>query len=179
MPFNAKKLLIVLAVIIACIGLDQETKILAKQHLEPLRKNISYMGDSFRLTYVENDGAFMSWGSDFNETIRTWALKIFPVIMLAGLFFYTLFSKSLNLIQVLSFSFILGGGISNIYDRLTRGSVIDFMNMGFGDLRTGIFNVADMAIMLGLFMMIPFLFKKEEDQENKATEAVVEDTNSH
>ena len=65
------------------------------------------LGDSFRLTYVENDGAFMSWGSDFNETIRTWALKIFPVIMLIGLFFYTLFSKTLNWAQSLSFSFIL------------------------------------------------------------------------
>ena len=41
------------------------------------------------------------------------------------------------------------GGASNLVDRIAYGSVIDFMNLGIGSLRTGIFNVADMAIMLG------------------------------
>lgn len=43
----------------------------------------------------------------------------------------------------------LAGGASNLLDRITYGMVIDFMNVGIGPLRTGIFNVADMAIMLG------------------------------
>jgi signal peptidase II len=44
---------------------------------------------------------------------------------------------------------VLAGGASNWVDRLVRGSVVDFMNVGIGPLRTGIFNVADMAIMMG------------------------------
>ena len=164
MPFSFKKILLVLGVIILTIGIDQFTKVLAKEKLAPI-PDISYLGDTFRLTYAENDGAFLSLGSNFNETLRTITLKAFPVLMLTGLFFYTLLSKSLSLMQVLSFSFILGGGISNIYDRLSYGSVIDFMNMGIGSLRTGIFNVADMAIMLGLFIMIPFLFQKPEEEK--------------
>ena len=164
MPFSLKKVLIVLGIIIVTIGIDQATKVIAKDQLESVAP-ISYLGDVFRFQYAQNKGAFMSWGSNFSDTIRTVTLKVFPVIMLIGLLFYTLFSKSLNFVQVLSFSFILGGGISNIYDRLIYGSVIDFMNMGIGSLRTGIFNVADMAIMLGLFMMIPYLFKKEEKEE--------------
>ena len=43
----------------------------------------------------------------------------------------------------------MAGGASNLADRIIYGMVIDFMNVGIGPLRTGIFNVADMAIMLG------------------------------
>ena len=48
------------------------------------------------------------------------------------------------------------------------GNVVDFMNMGIGNLRTGIFNIADMAIMAGLFMMLPTMFTKTKE-ENKTT----------
>ncbi len=44
---------------------------------------------------------------------------------------------------------LVAGGASNLLDRIAYGMVIDFMNVGIGPLRTGIFNVADMAIMLG------------------------------
>ena len=51
-------------------------------------------------------------------------------------------------------AFFVAGGSANLVDRMTRGSVIDFMNVGLGPLRTGIFNVADMAIMLGAGLVI-------------------------
>ena len=46
------------------------------------------------------------------------------------------------------------GGASNLVDRVMHGSVIDFMNVGVGPLRTGIFNVADMAILLGVAIFV-------------------------
>jgi signal peptidase II len=46
------------------------------------------------------------------------------------------------------------GGASNLLDRITYGKVIDFMNVGLGPVRTGIFNVADLAIMLGAAIVI-------------------------
>jgi len=48
----------------------------------------------------------------------------------------------------------VAGGASNLIDRVTYGMVIDFMNVGIGSLRTGIFNVADMAIMLGAGILL-------------------------
>ena len=167
MTFNLKRFLLIIAIIVANIGLDQYSKQVAKAELKPLNKDFSYLGDTFRLTYVLNDGAFLSWGSDFPEALQFVALKLFPIIMLAGLLLYTIFSQTLNKTQIIAFSFILGGGISNIFDRLTIGSVIDFMNMGIGSLRTGIFNVADMSIMLGLFLMLPYLFKKPPEQKDQ------------
>jgi signal peptidase II len=64
--------------------------------------------------------------------------------------------------QQIAFGLIIGGGLSNIYDRIVAGKVVDFMNIGIGGLRTGIFNVADNAIMIGLFLMLPALFWKGE-----------------
>ena len=49
---------------------------------------------------------------------------------------------------------IFGGGVSNLIDRVARGWVIDFLNVGIGSLRTGIFNVADMALMLGVAIVL-------------------------
>lgn len=150
---------VVFLIIFLNIGCDQKTKQLAKQQLENAA-DISYLNDFFKLTYVENTGAFLSLGSTLSGKVRHWALKVFPVILLFGLLLYTLFSKKLDNWSIIAFSFILGGGISNIYDRLLYNGVIDFMNMGFGNLRTGIFNFADVSIMIGLFMMLPTLFKK-------------------
>ena len=50
---------------------------------------------------------------------------------------------------------MLAGGIGNLIDRVFHGGlVIDFLNMGIGPVRTGIFNVADMAIMAGFALLI-------------------------
>lgn len=179
MPLIVKRLLLMLAILLISISIDQYSKQLAKAHLEP-HERISYLGDTFYLTYAENTGAFLSLGAKQSEVIRYWFLKVFPVVMLAGLFFYTLFSKKMTNWQVIAFSFILGGGFSNIYDRLLYGKVIDFMNLGIGDLRTGIFNIADMSIMLGLFMLLPMAFKKQEKEDKTTSEATppqTEETN--
>jgi signal peptidase II len=48
----------------------------------------------------------------------------------------------------------LAGGASNLLDRIMHGTVVDFMNVGVGSLRTGIFNVADVALMIGVALMI-------------------------
>ena len=58
--------------------------------------------------------------------------------------------------DLLAYSFILAGGIGNVIDRLTHenGHVIDFLFMDFSFARTGVFNVADMAIVLGFIIAV-------------------------
>jgi biotin carboxyl carrier protein len=109
-----------------------------------------------------------------NDTLRYWVLAVVPVLVLLYIFFHVLTAKNLHVVQQAAFGFILGGGLSNIYDRIMEGRVVDFMNMGFGTLRTGIFNVADMSIMLGLFLMVPFLFQKQAPVEAATTPVVAE-----
>ncbi|MFD1879315.1 signal peptidase II [Vibrio chagasii] len=50
---------------------------------------------------------------------------------------------------------ILSGGASNLYDRvINNGAVVDFLNIGFGSFRTGIFNIADIAIVVGALLLL-------------------------
>ncbi len=155
-----KRLIVLLIPGLLATVLDRLTKIWAVNTLkeQPMK---SYLNDIFRLVYAENTGAFLSLGSGMNDNLRYWVLAVVPVLVLLYIFFHVLTAKNLHIVQQAAFGFILGGGLSNIYDRIMEGRVVDFMNMGFGTLRTGIFNVADMSIMLGLFLMVPFLFQSQ------------------
>jgi signal peptidase II len=166
-----KRLIVLLIPGLLATALDRLTKIWAVNTLkeQPMK---SYLNDVFRLVYAENTGAFLSLGSGMNDNLRYWVLAVVPVLVLLYIFFHVLTAKNLHIVQQAAFGFILGGGLSNIYDRIMEGRVVDFMNMGFGTLRTGIFNVADMSIMLGLFLMVPFLFQKQAPAET-ATPPVV------
>ncbi len=163
MNSTTKRITIILIIIFANIALDQVTKSIATEALIS-QPTTFYLNDMFALTYVKNDGAFLSLGSGMNGTLRFILLKALPVIMLLLLTFYTLSSKELNRLQTIALSFILGGGISNIFDRLLYGEVVDFMNMGIGSLRTGIFNFADVSIMvgIGIFLCSNIWSKKEK-----------------
>ena len=154
------RLAMVLLVVLVNIGCDQKTKDIATNKL-PHGVESSYLGDTFRLIYVENTGAFLSLGANQSERIRFWLLKFLPVLLLIVLSLYTLFSQQLDTLQIIALSFILGGGISNIFDRLLYGKVVDFMNMGIGDLRTGIFNFADVSIMVGMGLFLFINFRKK------------------
>lgn len=160
------RIFVVLGIIAANIGLDQWTKVWARNTLQ-FRPMESYWNDFFRLIYVENRGAFLSLGSDLSDWMRTLILHFFPAILLTALTLYAMLSKSLNKWQIVGMSFIIGGGISNVYDRILYSAVTDFMNMGLFGLRTGIFNFADVSIMVGLGIMLPFAFQKEKEDEEK------------
>lgn len=161
------RIALVLGIVIANIVLDQVTKEWARQSLQFVPPE-SYLGDFFRLTYVENKGAFLSGGANMSEQLRYWVLSIFPALLLAGLLAYTCLSRAINRWQIIGLAFVIGGGLSNIYDRFAYGQVVDFMNMGLFDIRTGIFNFADVSIMLGVGIMLPFAFRKEPPKTEEA-----------
>ena len=156
------RIVLILMIVLVNIGCDQQTKIIAEQRLE-YREVTPYMNDFFRLILVENKGAFLSFGSDLHAPMSLIFLKIFPSLVLLGLGAFLLFSRGLSMGQPIAFSYVLGGGISNIYDRIFNdGAVVDFMNFGIGNLRTGIFNFADVSIMIGLFVLLFTYFQKPD-----------------
>lgn len=149
--------LLILSVILLSVIADRWTKMLATLRLkgEPVR---DIVGQYFQLVYVENRGAFLGMGSALPEWLRIIALAIIPSLLLLGLLIYTLMNKAQTTWQTVAFSLVCAGGLSNLYDRIVDGKVVDFMVMSIGFLRTGIFNIADMSIMAGLFMMLPYYF---------------------
>ena len=68
---------------------------------------------------------------------------------------------------MIGLSFIIGGGIGNIYDRIVHGSVTDFLHIDLGLFRTGIFNMADVSIMVGMGIVLFSMWRanKEEARE--------------
>ncbi len=153
MKFYSKRIPLVVITAALVVGLDQWTKAWAVESLKGNGRE-SYLNDFFRLVYAENTGAFLSLGSGLADNWRYWLLTLLPIAVILLILGQTLTSPGMNRWQVVAFSLIIGGGGSNLYDRLLYGKVVDFMNMGFPKLRTGIFNVADVAIMIGLFMLI-------------------------
>ena len=80
-----------------------------------------------------------------------------------GLFFLALAvaasRRRWSRVESCGLALFMAGALSNLIDRIAVGSVIDFMNVGIGPLRTGIFNVADVAIMLGIALVIAEPFR--------------------
>jgi len=151
---NARRLVSILLILIVCIGLDQATKHVAKQQLGDGHV-VSLLDGGIRLQLAKNYGTFLSLGASLPENVRNAATTIGVGLVLAVLFGYTLLTKTANPVIVASLSMLIGGGLSNLLDRMVYGGyVVDFLNVGIGSLRTGIFNVADMFIMLGVVLML-------------------------
>lgn len=139
------------------IAIDQWTKYLAVAHLKGLPEH-SYLGGFFKLMYVTNRGAWGSMGSDWPEPWRKIVLIIIPVLFILGLSFYIFREKTeLKKIELIAFGFIIAGGVGNMIDRIHADAVIDMLWMGVSHMRylqTNVFNIADVAIMIGFFMMV-------------------------
>lgn len=146
------KCLALLLLAAVTIGCDRVTKQLAADNLagEPVR---SYLADTFRLTYAENVGGFLSLGAGLPAALRN---TLFTVVTGALLFILALLAwrQRGSVWHATALSLFIAGGLSNWFDRVSGGRVVDFMNVGIGWLRTGIFNVADVAIMLGAALFV-------------------------
>ena len=166
---TAQKVFLVLVVIFLCIGCDQATKRIAKEQLAPAQR-IEWLNGVVVLEYTENAGAFLSLGARLPEAARFWILIVFTGTMLAGMLVFVLTTREIGRLGVFAMSLVIGGGASNLLDRIHHdGAVVDFMNIGIGRVRTGIFNVADVAIMAGVGLLLTWSLyfdkPKREDAE--------------
>lgn len=143
-----------LAWIAGGVALDQVTKVIARDVLVP-GEALVYLGGVFRVQLVQNHGAFLSLGATLPETARQALLLGGVGIFVVALLWYIFFSKSANDESRLALSWVAAGGIGNLIDRaLFQGGVTDFLNLGIGGLRTGIFNVADMYITFAVIYLL-------------------------
>jgi signal peptidase II len=135
---------------------DQATKYIARMslaHAAPRHFGI------LTLLYTDNRGAFLSLGENFPEGVRT---IVFDVVVAIGLVVaaIALFRGKLQRGDDIALAAIIGGGVGNLIDRLRfAGRVTDFLYLAIGQLHTGIFNIADMAITFGvIWLMISWMF---------------------
>ena len=111
--------------------------------------------DTVRLQYTENPGGFLSLGAALPHGWRTAVFTISASVMLAAALWYAYAVAATGLLDLVALALIGAGGIGNIIDRIRYdGYVTDFLNVGIGWLRTGIFNVADVALMIGIALLV-------------------------
>jgi signal peptidase II len=115
----------------------------------------SLFADSLRFQLTENPGSFLSLGASLPEQMRFTLFTAAVAVILVGLVCGALFARRLSTARFVALALLAGGGISNLIDRLINdGRVTDFLNVGIGTLRSGIFNLADMAILAGALLLV-------------------------
>ena len=170
LPLVMKKWPIILTLFAIVTVVDQGTKYIAKEQLRG-EGRISMAGDIFRLQYSENTGAFLSMGANLPEPLRKGLFTGLVAVILVVFLIYLIRNNGLNRAAIVAGALMFSGGVGNLIDRIFNdGAVVDFLNLGYGTIRTGIFNVADMAIMAGLFLFI-FVGKEVPPEETAAPEA--------
>jgi signal peptidase II len=154
---------VVMITLCCCVGCDQVSKSAARTLLAS-GVTESLFADSLRLQLVQNPGAFLSLGGSLPEQLRFTLFTAAAAVLLIGLVCASLFARRLGPARVIPLALVAGGGISNLIDRLVfDGRVTDFLNVGIGSFRTGIFNVADMAILAGALLLIVRRFTPPQD----------------
>ncbi|NNK83595.1 MAG: signal peptidase II [Flavobacteriaceae bacterium] len=153
MRFSKRSIFIVVLVVVT-IALDQISKFWVRASVEPFSKS-EILGKYFTLHNVENTGAFLGLGSDFNPTLKFILLLLLPVLVLGFVLYQVFTEKNMDKFSFVGFCFIIGGGIANVYDRFVYGSVTDFFHIDLGgSLKTGIFNIADVSVTSGMIMLL-------------------------
>ena len=145
-----KRLLTYLVLVITLIG-DLLTKFLIKN------KNIIIINNFLTFTYTKNTGAAWSLLAG-----RRFFLIIISVLFL-GLIIYYSFKFKNNKRNNIAFGLIIGGLLGNLFDRIFYGYVRDFISLKFGNYYYPIFNVADIAIVISIILIIIAIIKKEDD----------------
>jgi signal peptidase II len=175
-PAVKLRIVLLLTIFCSCIGCDQATKQFATKNLQESPPQ-SFLGDTVRLDYALNPGGFLSAGGAMSPESRFAVFIIFNSCVMTGLAVFLFKTWDSPILMFISLAYILAGGIGNLIDRVTNdGLVTDFLNLGIGSLRTGIFNVADVAVLLGTFGLFISIArspdKAADDEPESLTSAI-------
>lgn len=147
------KIFAILTSVFLNVGCDQVSKEIARNNILPNEK-IEVLRDNLVFMNVENTGVAYSLGSGFNPVIKLIAFQILPAIVLLILLGATLIKSKYSKEAIIGFSFVIGGGMGNIYDRIRHRSVTDFLYIDLGFFNTQIFNMADVSVVIGSLIII-------------------------
>ena len=146
---NNRYYLILISILI--ILSDQFTKnIINVNHKSLINNDLIF----FSIDYVKNYGAAFNMLSGSRIFLSTVSIIIALILI-----YFILYKKNLSNIDLLSYSFILGGTVGNGIDRVSKGYVIDFINLNF--INFPVFNIADISINIGLIFIIYGIIKNK------------------
>jgi signal peptidase II len=146
-------------VVVIVTFIDVVTKAVAVQLLRPQRVPHEVLGETLRFTLVYNPGA--AFGLHVGPYSR-WVFMTLTVVALAILAWLYQTTREGHRARVLALSLVSAGAIGNLIDRVrSEAGVVDFIDVGFGDSRWPTFNVADMAVSAGAFLLAWVLWEDD------------------
>ncbi len=140
-------------IVVAVVALDRLTKWLVIQRL-PEAHEVSIIPGLFQLSHWENTGAAFSMFADSSSPWRTLGLIGFSVVALLVIGFLLWKSGSALNATTIALTMIMGGALGNLWDRVGKGTVTDFLDFYLGQHHWPPFNVADSAIVVGSIILI-------------------------
>lgn len=147
-PLRIWRILLAVLLVALCIAADQATKEVARSRL-PKNKVLSFAGGMLKFDYSENKGAVFSFERLLPKKWRGDSVTIAAGLFLGIALLVLLLGVRMPCSALAGLSLLCGGGVSNLYDRIQSGAVVDFLIFGWRDFHTYIFNVADIAIVTG------------------------------
>lgn len=151
-------MIIILSIIFIII--DQVSKIIVVNNLTN-NKSIEVIKSFFYLTYTNNKGAAFSI-----LTGRRILLILVALVVIGVLIYYVRKNKIEGKVNKIALSLVIGGSIGNLIDRILRGAVVDFIDVKIFGYNFPIFNLADTFIVIGVFLLIIEMFRKEHKNDN-------------
>ncbi len=148
-----RRTLFIVGLIAGCVGCDQGTKRMAEHALKD-RAPVTYLSGCVQFFYAENTGAFGSLGANWPAALKLFAFVILPLAILVSVAVSAIRARSLQWPKVVAYGLIVGGGLGNILDRVADGYVVDFIYLHIGHIGTNVFNVADLAVMAGVVLLL-------------------------
>lgn len=131
---------------------------LIKMGVSSLSNNIEVIKDFFYITYAENTGAAFSILS--NSRFFLILMGLCAIIMI---FIFFINNKKQTKLSIASYGILLGGIIGNLFDRIKYGYVIDYLDFKIFGYNFPIFNLADIAIVIGCFLLIIMIIMEEKN----------------
>jgi signal peptidase II len=149
-----------LVLVVATLLLDRWTKSLIHARFN-LYDSISVIDGLFNITYVRNTGVAFGIFSSVSSPAKALLLSLFTAVAAVVVVVYSIRSPAGNRMLQVALGFILGGALGNLYDRLTYGYVIDFLEFHYRNYHWPSFNVADAAISTGVVLLAIEIIRNE------------------
>jgi signal peptidase II len=160
MPSNFKARLPYLLIVVFTLALDRWTKSLIQTRFA-LDESMSVIDGFFNITYVRNTGVAFSIFSSINSPAKSILLSLFTLIAVVVVVVYSLRSPAENLLLQSALGLVLGGALGNLFDRLSYGYVVDFLELYWRDYQWPTFNIADFAISTGVVLLALEILRNE------------------
>jgi len=148
-----RRFLLEVLLIAGIVALDQLTKLLVRLEI-PLHDSVPVIPGLLNLVHVRNTGAAFGFLNAVEFPYKAPVVALVATLALMGIALYAARLSSHERLARVGLALILGGAVGNLLDRLTLGSVVDFVDVVFGGWHFWAFNVADSAITLGVAAML-------------------------